>query len=204
VVGGADDNPGDLHLQPISPCIDAGSNAALPPDTLDLDGDGNTDEPLPIDLDGAPRISGRTVDMGVYELPITQLLLDIRPQDCPNTFTVNLKSKGRLPMAILGTDAFDVTRIDVNTLSIDGLAFPVKTPSIEDETSPAAGGQCACHIGKPDGFYDLKIHFSIHDVIMALGLDAMPAGETVPITVQGALLDGTPFEATDCVTLLQR
>lgn len=45
----------DLHLSPGSPCIDAGSNAAVSADTLDLDGDGNKTEPIPFDLDGHAR-----------------------------------------------------------------------------------------------------------------------------------------------------
>ncbi len=46
-------NPaGDFHLQNNSPCINAGNNAAV---------GGNTD------LDGAPRISRGTVDVGAYE-----------------------------------------------------------------------------------------------------------------------------------------
>ena len=35
-----DSDNGDFRLLPTSPCIDAGSNAAVPADTLDLDGDG--------------------------------------------------------------------------------------------------------------------------------------------------------------------
>ena len=58
---------GDYHLQQYSPCIDAGDNAALPPDTTDLDNDGNTTEPIPVDQDGEPRIIDGVVDMGVYE-----------------------------------------------------------------------------------------------------------------------------------------
>lgn len=43
---------GDYRLQPASPCIDVGDNAAIPPDETDIDGDGDTAEPLPWDLDG--------------------------------------------------------------------------------------------------------------------------------------------------------
>ncbi len=46
---------GDLHLSTDSPCIDAGDNTAVPADTADLDEDGDTDEPIPVDLDGNPR-----------------------------------------------------------------------------------------------------------------------------------------------------
>lgn len=50
-----------------SPCVDAGDAALLPPDVYDLDGDGDTTEPLPVDADGEPRVQGAAVDMGAYE-----------------------------------------------------------------------------------------------------------------------------------------
>lgn len=62
-----DDVNGILHLQPDSECIDAGDDAPLPLDFFDLDQDGNTDEQLPVDLDGHTRVVGDTVDMGAYE-----------------------------------------------------------------------------------------------------------------------------------------
>lgn len=64
---------GDLRLGDASPAIDAGSNALLPADVFDLDGDGDTAEPLPLDLAGNARVvdgsaSGTpVVDMGAYE-----------------------------------------------------------------------------------------------------------------------------------------
>ena len=69
----------DYGLLPTSPCIDAGDNTAVPADTTDLDGDGDTTEPIPCDLDGgcrfvdnpdAPDTGNGTppiVDMGAYE-----------------------------------------------------------------------------------------------------------------------------------------
>jgi parallel beta-helix repeat protein/predicted outer membrane repeat protein len=80
---GADDTAGteddNLRLLADSNCIDAGDNTAVPADTTDLDGDANTTEPVPYDLDGNPRFiddlctadtgngTAPVVDMGAYE-----------------------------------------------------------------------------------------------------------------------------------------
>jgi len=58
---------GDYRLRSGSPAIDAGSNAALVPDVLDVDRDGNRAKQLPLDLDRKSRIQGTHVDMGAYE-----------------------------------------------------------------------------------------------------------------------------------------
>ncbi len=60
---------GDYRLKTGSPAIDAGSSAALPADSLDLDGDGDVTEPLASDLDNEARVEGTRVDMGAYEQP---------------------------------------------------------------------------------------------------------------------------------------
>ncbi len=57
----------NLRLGFGSPCVDAGDTASLPADALDIDGDGDTAEPLPLDLADAPRVQGAAVDMGAYE-----------------------------------------------------------------------------------------------------------------------------------------
>jgi VCBS repeat-containing protein len=66
---------GNLRLTRLSPAIDAGDNAALPPDAFDLDGDGNTSEPLPYDLAGGPRRIDvpDTADTGSGTPPIVDL-----------------------------------------------------------------------------------------------------------------------------------
>ncbi|MBN1817937.1 MAG: right-handed parallel beta-helix repeat-containing protein [Sedimentisphaerales bacterium] len=70
---GNNDIQGNLHLRPDSPCIDIGSNAAVPDDIADLDEDDVTDEEIPYDLDEQPRrVDGNadgtaTVDRGTYE-----------------------------------------------------------------------------------------------------------------------------------------
>jgi len=135
--------------------------------------------------------------------------LDILPSDCPNLFTVNKKGKGRLPMAILGTEHFDVYEINLDSISIvsrGGTVFPVRTPQIEDVSTLNSNEQCECQIDVADGYGDLIIHFSRREVILALGLDQIEPTTVIPIpiVVEGSLLDGTPFKAMDCVTLVER
>ncbi|MFQ5493746.1 MAG: right-handed parallel beta-helix repeat-containing protein [Phycisphaerae bacterium] len=91
--GTNDDNHGDLRLSFGSPCIDAGDNTAVPLDTADLDGDGNTTERIPLDLDGNPRFVDdpstepdtgipdppdylEVVDMGAFEFEPTPCIPD--------------------------------------------------------------------------------------------------------------------------------
>ncbi|MCC7011885.1 MAG: hypothetical protein IT454_04910 [Planctomycetes bacterium] len=52
-----------------SPAIDASSGLFTPQDILDLDGDGITAEPLPLDMARAPRLVGNAMDLGAYEHP---------------------------------------------------------------------------------------------------------------------------------------
>jgi hypothetical protein len=132
------------------------------------------------------------------------LSLDIKPGSCPNPLNTNTRGKGRLPVAILGTDSFDVSTINTDSISINSNVFPVRAPKIEDIGTPLNAEECECHVADGDGFDDLVIHFSRKEIILALSLDEMEPGTVVPITVEGALTDGTPFEATDCVTLKGR
>jgi hypothetical protein len=58
----------DYKLLLNSPCKEKGHNASLPTDIGDLDWDGNTSEPLPLDLNLNPRTRACNVDMGAYEV----------------------------------------------------------------------------------------------------------------------------------------
>ncbi len=64
---------GDFRLLPWSPAVESGSNAVIATDALDLDGDGNTAELIPFDLDLSVRVfdgdenGTGTVDIGCYE-----------------------------------------------------------------------------------------------------------------------------------------
>lgn len=83
---GADDIAGtvDDNLRPISSsdAVDRGLLSALPPDVEDLDGDGDTLEELPVDLDDTPRLEDSSLrdagnggpDLGAYEAPSTLVI----------------------------------------------------------------------------------------------------------------------------------
>lgn len=85
VAGTFDD---DLHLRGGSPCFDSGSNDLIVPDTFDLDGDADTAEATPVDLDEKPRTAdipaiadypgepNPTVDRGCYERSMPTCLAD--------------------------------------------------------------------------------------------------------------------------------
>lgn len=78
VWGTNDDDYGDLRQRLGSQIIDAGDGQYVTADAADLDGDGNTAEPTPLDLGGLPRsvddgyspninADALKVDMGAYE-----------------------------------------------------------------------------------------------------------------------------------------
>ncbi|WP_207886630.1 Ig-like domain-containing protein [Pseudomonas sp. 30_B] len=60
-----------------SALLHAGSSAALPADTFDLDGDGNTSEALPIDSIGNARAAGSSVDIGAVQANAAPVLSNL-------------------------------------------------------------------------------------------------------------------------------
>ncbi len=80
--GNIDANPlwaapaiGNFNLHALSPCIDAGVNWALPQDSVDLDGDGDFTELLPVDYDGDPRLTDNPnrADTGCGSLAVVDM-----------------------------------------------------------------------------------------------------------------------------------
>lgn len=133
--------------------------------------------------------------------------LDVKPQSCPNPF--NTKSKGVLPVAVLGTEDFDVPTIDPATIRLTREGYedsvsPLRW-SYEDVATPFEGELCECHELGPDGYVDLTLKFDIQEVKETLDLEA-EADNTIPLLITGNLKEeagGTPIEGSDCVWVLK-
>lgn len=137
--------------------------------------------------------------------------LDIKPGSCPNP--VNPKARGKVPVAIVGSDAFDVNDVDVHSILLaraDGIGVDI-TPatkknrglhvSIEDVATSFDAIGCDCHDLSGDGIDDLSLKFLASEMTRAFGLKSLRRGETIELVLRGSLQDGTAFEATDCIVI---
>jgi hypothetical protein len=104
--------------------------------------------------------------------------IDIKPGSDVNP--INPKSRGVIPVAILGSDTFDVTDVDVSTLAFGPAGAPLahrNGPHRKD----------ANH----DRVKDLLAHFRTEEAGIAIGDEEA--------CVTGELIDGTPFEGCDAI-----
>ncbi len=141
-----------------------------------------------------------------YNYEVRRILIDIKPGSCPNPF--NSKSRGVIPVAILGTEEFDVTTIDPETVKItfedmEGVA-PIRW-AYEDVGTPFEGELCDCHDLDGDGYMDLILKFDNREVEESLVLSDF-VSDYVPLTISCDLLeefDGLHFEGIDCMKILK-
>lgn len=129
-----------------------------------------------IDVDGDGVLEFTTITEEQADI----VEIDIKPGSDPNS--INTKSKGLVPVAILGSDTFDVLDVDVTTLAFgpDG-ATPVHNGHLEDVND--------------DGFTDLVTHYKQKET----GL----ASSDTEACITGLLLDATPIDACDLVKIVK-
>ncbi|MFC1782527.1 LamG domain-containing protein [Planctomycetota bacterium] len=131
-----------------------------------------------------------------YRPPVT-IAFDIKPGSSENP--LNVKSKGKLPAAILGAEDFDVYSIDVVSLRLEGVA-PIRH-SYEDVSAPVPDGNDVT-TESPDGFMDLTLKFDTQEIVSTFG--EVNHKDILTLTIQGVLMDDTPIEGSDSVKIVGR
>jgi len=129
-----------------------------------------------------PGLGDRVSDYVLYNPWKGLAEIDIKPRSYPNS--INLKSKGVVPVALLGSDTFDVSTVDLSTVVFAG-ATPVHW-AIEDVNS--------------DGYMDIVFHFSTESLteLTATSTSAALAGK---YTIEGSYL---PFLGSDTVNIVSK
>jgi hypothetical protein len=129
--------------------------------------------------------------------------VDIKPQGCPNP--LNVGAEGVLPVAILGTATFDVTKVDPSSVKLQGVS-PLRS-ALEDVSTPFTGAlvsATSCTTAGPDGFIDLTLFFNNEAVSATLG--TVTNGQVLVLTMTGNLLPqlgGTSITGQDVVVIKQ-
>jgi polyvinyl alcohol dehydrogenase (cytochrome) len=114
--------------------------------------------------------------MLVYSLAELEVDLDIKPGSDANP--INLMSRGIIPVAVLGSDTFDVADVDGSTLAFgpdEAAPDHTRGPHFDDVNG--------------DGSTDLLAHFRTQETGIAVG--------AVEACITGELVDGTPIEGCD-------
>jgi len=190
-----DPDNSDYHILPSSPCIDAGNNTAVPNDKTDMDGDGNTVEPIPWDIEDNKRFVDHpnvpdtgygtppVVDMGACEFFLRiEVAMRFTPQ------AMNPKSKGRWFKAhLVLSEGFSVEDVDINE--------PV-VAQIEELVINADHVEV---FENEDGFVEIEAAF---ERAALCGIAA--ADDIVEVTVEGQFTDGHHFYGTDSIKVITR
>lgn len=129
--------------------------------------------------------------------------VDIKPGGCPTP--INVGSKGVLPVAVLGTSAFDVTTIDPGSITLAGV-FPLRW-SLEDVATPYEinPNECNiydCHELTGDGLVDLTLKFDSEEIAAATG-DVYDR-DCLVLELTGELKSGLPIKGGDVVSILKK
>jgi hypothetical protein len=206
-VSGPDPCPGSLCRESDDRCVECFSNADCDDDVF-CNGAESCDSAGNCAAGAASCAAGETCnEAGARCESNSDFALDIKPGMCPNRLQTN--ARGQVQTAVMGNA---VASIDVRTVRLsrtDGAGGSVRPlqgspgpiPRWGDVASPSPGGPCACGSSTSDGMVDLVLQFDHVEMVQALQLGGLRSGAEVELRLNGSLLDGTPFEVADCVTV---
>ena len=120
--------------------------------------------------------------------------IDIKPGSFPNCLNVN--GHGVIPVAILGSNTFDVTQIDISTLKFAGLNVRVKGNSSPQCSAEDVTGDFTNPAGAPDGYEDLICQFVDDPSVWS------PDNGFASLT--GALYDETAIQGSDTICIVPK
>ncbi len=155
---------------------------------------------LEFETDGSGTLLGTIPVLATCNQMIT-VALDIKPTSCPNP--IDCRSMGNLPVAIVGTDSFDVTQVDPASVRLAGVA-PIRW-AYEDVTTPyqpltGKTGCRDCTTDGPDGILDMTFKFKSKDISNLMS--GFEDRSCVLLDLTGNLLPeygGTPIYGEDVV-----
>jgi len=113
----------------------------------------------PVSVGGGPFADGTVAFKA--EIELSEVDIDIKPGSYPNS--INLKNKGVVPVALLGSDTFDVAMVDVDTLMF--------APAGSAWLSGATPAHAEVHYEDVDmdGYMDLVSHYRTQDTCIQSG-----------------------------------
>lgn len=109
--------------------------------------------------------------------------IDIKPGSDDNCLNIN--SHGVIPVAVLGSETFDVASVDQTSLALGGITVRIRANRYP---------QCGAEYVNADEHLDLVCQFQDDSSAWVAGGDEA--------TLEGTLLDGTPIRGTDTICLV--
>ncbi len=156
----------------------------------------NTIVTVAYDAAGNESSDTRTVTYTPPEEVVVGVKMDIKPGSCKNP--LNIKSKGVLPVVLLGSSDFDVNGIDPDSLLLSGVA-PVRSV-VNDDAEFVTDGSCATD--QADGYEDLVLKFDRRAIVAVLG--EVQHRDVVTLTLTGTSFEGAEIMAEDTITIIKR
>ena len=111
------------------------------------------------------------------------IVIDIKPGGLPNS--INLRSKGKVPVAILSTETFDAATVNIGSVRFAGAGVTVKRNGTFQASPEDVNG---------DGRLDLVLHFNTQDLDLT--------AESTQATLTGTTNNGRCVSATDSVNIV--